>query len=286
MLILLAGDWHGNIDQGTWCLDLAVRRHVDRIFQVGDFGAWEHTTSGVEYLDSLEKRAAKRGVVVYWLDGNHDKWSDTMARYGDDRDSEGFVICRPHVRYAPRAHTWTWDNVRCMTLGGAYSVDKASRLEREQIERTRRLDRTNRYGAEYIDPEETLWFSEEELTDENVKAAMIQRMPDVSVLLTHDKPRRSNPQWNRKDFSECVPNQDRIQSVVDSLRPKLLVHGHLHYRYSDLLGYPDERNVQVVGLDADPDAAMFSGYSRYDNVILLALDPATGQVSTREISPP
>lgn len=286
MLILLAGDWHGNIDQATWCLDLAVRRHVGRVFQVGDFGAWEHKAHGVEYLDQLEKRAAERNVLVYWLDGNHDKWSLVMEKYADNRDDEGFVICRPHVRYAPRTHTWTWDTVRFMALGGAYSVDKAPRLEWEQTERRNRLDKTNRYGAEYVDPAGMYWFPEEELTNADVMAAMIQRMPDVAVLLTHDKPRRSNPQWNRKDFPECLPNQDRIQSVVDSLRPGLLVHGHLHYRYSDFLEYPNGHGVHVVGLDADPDAAMFPGYTRYNNVILLALDASDGRAIVREISPP
>lgn len=285
MKVLLTGDWHGNVNHARWVLDLAVKHGINRVFQLGDFGAWEHNHSGVEYFDQLEITCRRYDVTLYWLDGNHDKWSDTMARYGDHLDDEGFVICRPNVRYSPRGHRFTWDKVMFMTLGGAYSVDKQWRLDREMIERRRRLNRA-RYGASFIDPAETEWFSEEELTDEQVMDATASLEP-VDVLLTHDKPARSDPRWNRKDFQECLPNQLRIQQVIADLNPKLIVHGHLHHRYADQFATHGGRyQVTCVGLDADLDAADHPSYTRYDNVILLNLDPETGWLSLEEIIPP
>lgn len=285
MKLLLAGDWHGSVDQARWVLDLAIRCRVNRVFQLGDFGAWEHTPAGVVYLDRLNELYETAGVTLYWLDGNHDKWSLVMERYGENRDGEGFVIQRPAIRYSPRGHRFTWDRVTFLTMGGAYSVDKQWRLEREQVERRRRLDNHHRNGATFIDSAETLWFPEEELTEAQVTTAVINADP-VDILLTHDKPLASNPRWNRKDLLECLPNQTLIQYIVARLVPKLVVHGHLHYRYEDKIYVGDELHATVIGLDADPEAAEFPGYSRYDNVLSLNLDSETGWFSYERITPP
>ena len=42
MRILLAGDTHGNTTHVRYLIDVAVDQGCDRIFQLGDFGAWEH----------------------------------------------------------------------------------------------------------------------------------------------------------------------------------------------------------------------------------------------------
>lgn len=235
MKILLAGDTHGNASHIITLLDNAVKEGCDRIFQVGDFGAWEHVPSGVKYFNDVEKHAKLRGVTVYWLDGNHDKTSLVLEKYGDKKDEEGFLLCRPHVRYAPRGHRWTWAGKNFIALGGAYSVDKDYRLWLEN----------QRGGAG------TQWFPEEEMSDNDMDTIILGDSSPVDVMLTHDKPRASNPHWNRKDLEECWPNQDRIQRAVETLKPKLLVHGHLHYRYEDIIDNGNGKTL-VTGLDADP----------------------------------
>jgi hypothetical protein len=131
---------------------------------------------------------------------------------------------------------WEWAGKRFIALGGAYSVDKQYRLDVEEARRK---------------PAGTLWFPEEEMTDKDMTDYLMAAPQTVDFMFTHDKPLMSNPGWNRKDLKECHPNQARIQEAVDILRPHLIAHGHLHYRYDDTIDTPHGK-AQVLGLDADP----------------------------------
>lgn len=259
----MAGDTHGSIGHPQYLVRMAKKEECDRVFVLGDFGYWEHQREGVLFLDRLneyceeEKQRAKAAgyntyVTVYFLDGNHDKTSLLLKKYSE-RDDEGFIIVREHIRYAGRGHRWTWDDVRFISLGGAYSVDKAWRLDLEA-----------RYPGKYGGPE-SLWFPEEEMTDQDM-VDILQNTEPVDVMLAHDKPRGSVPGWNRKDLSECWPNQNRLQLAVRTLEPKVFLHGHLHYYYQQTMDYgnlnDEQRQVEVLGLNCDPDGADPKGYSK------------------------
>lgn len=271
--LLLAGDTHANTTHVRYLIDVAHQRGITRIFQLGDFGAWEHTTDGRDFFDNVSKYAHARGVTVYWLDGNHDKTSLVLDRYGDNPDAEGFLVCRDSLRYAPRGHRWTWYGTRFIALGGAYSTDKDWRLKQERAKAHALAEKAAQYGStKSTDTSGTLWFPEEELTDEQLSAALTDRTP-VDVMLTHDKPRASNPRWNRKNLPECYQNQDRIQEAVRVLRPRLLVHGHLHFPYRDRIRSAGEKWTTVIGLDADPVAMQQHwDYDKSDSWTVLCLD--------------
>jgi calcineurin-like phosphoesterase family protein len=257
--VLIAGDSHGNTGYLRTMIDRAVKHGADRIFQLGDMGYWEHEPSGVKFLNQVDAYAAKKGVTVYFLDGNHDKTSLLLKKY-NMHDNDGFIMVRPNIRYAPRGHRWTWDKVRFAAFGGAYSVDKQWRLD---LEKQRRRP-------------ESVWFPEEEMSDEDLDGFLTDTSL-VDVLLAHDKPRASAPKWNRKDVAGCWPNQDRIQRAAATLRPAWLFHGHLHYRYSDVIQLAGDVWCRVEGLDADPEAAM--GVSRTDSWVVLPLDVPVERVS-------
>lgn len=266
--VLLAGDTHGNTSHIRYLHDMADREGCEYIFQVGDFGYWPHTADGREFLAAVEKFSAKAGRVFYWEDGNHDKSSAVDHSVKDD---EGFVVISDHVRYAPRGHRWTWNGVRFIALGGAYSVDKQWRLDKETQKAAEVYFRQSRYGSSKPPhTAETLWFPEEELTDAELAQALADITP-VDVMLTHDKPRASNPRWNRKDLFECWPNQDRIQRAVMALQPNLLVHGHLHHPYKDQIRCGGDKWTTVVGLDCDPEGAELSSYRKQDSWTVLSL---------------
>lgn len=269
--VLLVGDLHGNTNHLRHLIDIADREQCSYLFQLGDFGYWPHTPDGRAYLRDCEKFAARAGQTIWWLDGNHDRSSliDLAVT-----DNEGFVIVSDHVRYAPRGHRWTWNGVRFIALGGAYSVDKQWRLQAEQAKASAAAEKRARYGyGKPVEAAGTLWFPEEELSDAELAAALTDPTP-VDVMLTHDKPRASNPAWNRKDIPECWPNQDRIQAAVRALRPALLVHGHLHYPYTDRIRSGDDSWTTVIGLDADPAAAAAErrNYDKKDSWEVLTLE--------------
>lgn len=272
MKILFAGDTHGNINHIRYLLDHASNNDCAAIFQLGDFGYWEHTNDGVQFLDQVSKLAHERLIPIYFLDGNHDKTSLLLNKY-QEQDSQGFTKIRSFVYYAPRGHRWTWGNTRFIALGGAYSVDKPDRLRMEEAKQ-RAVILKNSYrppsAQKSTDTSGTLWFPEEEMTDADMDQILSNTYP-VDVILAHDKPRASSPQWNRKDFPECLPNQDRLQKAVTTLKPKLFLHGHLHYRYKDVIRCGDDDQwTMVIGLDAD-SAASYST-DRRDSWIVINID--------------
>ncbi|MDI2126400.1 metallophosphoesterase family protein [Yinghuangia seranimata] len=285
MRILLAGDTHGNLGHLRLLLDVAAEAGADRIFQLGDFGYWEHEPAGVRFLDELHRSARSRGVTVYFLDGNHDKTGLLLERYGDRADTEGFLAVRGRVRYAPRGHHWTWDGTTFLAFGGALSLDKDWRLAEEERRHKKAARKegfrqaAGRPPGDVADFAGTLWFPEEEATDaetDAVLAAARTALPDgVDVLLTHDKPRATKPEFNRKDDERCFPNQDRVQALVDALHPDLVAHGHLHYRYTEQLpGGPGLDPVQVEGLAADPQVSWdVPGYRVADSWLVLEVEP-------------
>lgn len=256
MRVLLAGDVHGNGSHAGYLTSKAAAHGAQYVLQVGDFGYWEHWADGVKFLDGLNRYAARMGVTWVFIDGNHDKVSLLLARY-TDTDADGFVKVRDRIRYAPRGHRWTWEGTRFLALGGAYSVDKANRLAREAKLRTSAARREQFRQAAGHPPKPVRdyaghqWFPEEEMSDDDLRTILADSSP-VDVIVAHDKPRATNPPLDTKTDPNCLQNQDRIQAAARLLRPKLLVHGHLHLRYTDWIRAGDGSWVRVEGLDCDP----------------------------------
>lgn len=261
--IVFGGDTHGDIGQVRWLLGKAVAEKAQAVFVLGDFGIWNHVDGGA-FTDSVSAASLNAGIPVYFLPGNHENY-DLLEEWEEenDRDADGFVVVAPGVLYSPRAHRWTWSGVRFLSLGGAYSVDKAGRVYGDRIGMQaaqavkaagqwlpKRYEYLLRHDGRWS------WWPQEEISDAERDAAMAGG--PVDVMLTHDKPLASRPDWNRKDIAECRPNQMQIQKVVDAVRPKLLLHGHLHYAYTDTI---ESTGTLVQGLDCDPGSSSSSGGS-------------------------
>lgn len=278
MRLLILGDTHGHLPWlESYVYPLAGRLEVDGIVQVGDFGYWEHFPDGVQFLDDLSQLATDHEIPLYWLHGNHDKHSLALERYGDKLTEDGFLTCRPGVHYIRQGKAWEWEGVSMRAFGGAYSVDKDYRLNLE-AERYRRAVQKESYRAQAGETPRpvastagTLWFPEEEMSDEDMTRLLAEDSAPVDIVFSHDKPRGSNPGWNRKDFPECWPNQDRLQHALVKLQPKLWLHGHLHYAYEDNVRCgDDDRYTRVIGLGPDNDAAP-PGWQRTDSWGVLEL---------------
>ena len=268
--LLVAGDAHGVTAHVDHLLRVAAREDCGWVFVVGDFGYWEHTHDGRRFLDKVDRRAAQAAVRVAFCDGNHDNLALLRERY-DDRDGDGLVVVRENIRYAPRGHRWTWGSTRLLAAGGAASLDKDRRLaaERRRTQQAALKAAAHRReeGPQPRDHAGTLWFPGEELTDVETDRIIAAGGP-VDLLLTHDKPRESAPSFNRKAVEAAYPNQDRIQRIVDALRPTRLVHGHLHVRYTETL----PGGTVVDGLTCDPVAGLgLPGYRVEDSWLAVDL---------------
>lgn len=241
--ILLAGDTHGDIKHCLYLLNMAEKQGIQTIFQLGDFGYWEHNAEGKAFLDHLARFLADHELDWYWLDGNHE--NHTLLRSTYPPRADGLVEIRPRLTYVPRATRWVWGGVQFLAIGGAYSIDKGSRIMR--------MDTRNRRYKEYGSKKKCeLWWPEETITDDEV-ALCVDGGP-VDVVLSHDVPSMVNMQFHFrvvggtffKADTSTIMNRDRLQRVFDALRPAWWFHGHYHIPYTERLDL-----CSFEGLDAN-----------------------------------
>jgi len=225
--LLVAGDTHGNYLHWKNVLLPAAREHqVDGIVQLGDFGYWPLTGEGLNYLAWLSAELDDDDLQVIFVDGNHE---DHKALRQLPARPDGFVEVTDRILWAPRGQRWTWQGVRFLALGGAYSIDRHDR----------KLD-SGRWG----------WFKEEVITPEQAKLAIAGGPADV--LLTHDAPLGALPQVTTYGPVKFLPgvqqSAGRGREVADATKPKLLLHGHWHqFQKVRLPGQATE----VIGLSTD-----------------------------------
>lgn len=290
--LLIIGDCHGNTRFLTeYLYPIAGAIGAGAIVQCGDMGYWEHEPAGVDFLDATADAAKRFDIPLYFLRGNHDKLSLLLAKY-TDRTAEGFIRVRSQVNYIPDGHVWTWAGKRFRAFGGAYSIDKGVRLHFERKRWEERYEREQRRTLLGLEPRPvpstagTLWFPEEQLTEEEFDALMLADRDPVDFIFSHDKPRSADCGIPLKDEPECLPNQDRLQRALLTHKPALWMHGHLHHFYSTYvrnddgdLGASVEGWTNVVGLDCD-DRAAGRGYKPSRAWAVLDIDKATPYLLT------
>lgn len=269
MKILTIGDTHG--DLSSLCniaLPQAAKHNINLIIQVGDFGYWEHFEDGQRFLNKLSKHLVRRGITLWWLDGNHENHPMLWDKYTADPDNNGFMEIRENLWYMPRGSVFTLDNVRFLVLGGAFSIDKESRLVREMIHRGHKPFSVHEGDSSIRqwekDGDHTQWWPTEMITDVDVNVAIQNALEagPIDVMLTHDCPTNiSIPGIHSVDkwkYPQTWENRDRLQEVFDAVQPKLLVHGHYHTAYTGRIPLKEEGwGCRVEGLANDG----FQGFS-------------------------
>lgn len=273
MRVLIAGDTHGNTGWfRSYLFPVAMVTQADAVIVVGDFGAWEHMPAGVRFMDDVDSLAARAGVTLYWLHGNHDKWSHTVAKYGmEDGINDFFISCRENVFYIPQGLSWNWLGTRFRSFGGAYSIDRSWRLKAEREEYNRLLREARHKVDTVLSQEGTLWFPEEEMTDSEMEDLLRVDSGQKDIVLSHDKPLSAKPDWDRKDLPRCVPNQLRLERALRAHKPRWWIHGHLHHHYMDTLSGPDWQTT-VIGLDPDNKAAESQNWKRENTWVQVDLN--------------
>lgn len=236
MRILISGDSHADYMHLTSIQSKMEKFECDLAFVVGDFGFWPRDKAGIKFLN----RVSSLDFPVYFIDGNHED-HDILDRNLEGYDFTDFIEVHPNCFFAPRGFRWEWDDVKFMSLGGAYSVDRARRVK-------------------FID-----WFPRELIDREDVINCLHdQRSNDptasnkVDIMLTHDVPSMvdlakvfitssgenlSHKYWFEE---ETEINRNRIQAVVDAVQPELIIHGHWHHTYTEIV-----QGIKVIGLNCN-----------------------------------
>lgn len=230
---MIAGDTHMNPVHIVDTLFTAARdSDTHKIFVVGDFGYWPRKSDGQWFLDAIDKVLPALDATLYFLDGNHEDHHALRDLQDRNEDSEGFWRIRENVRYAPRGHRWTWNDVDFLSLGGAFSIDRNWR----------------RVGESF--------FFEETIDPEDVERAKGDK---VNIMLTHDVPAGidiervmiANMRYGFHKINESYRNTMYVREVLDNVHPELLIHGHYHLKYQQVL---DNDYTTVVGLSCDGSA--------------------------------
>jgi predicted phosphodiesterase len=238
--MLVLGDTHGNLEILQGACRFAKRNDCDRIVQVGDWGYVSPGKKG-NRLNAVSHKVREFGLQMFFLDGNHE-WYGKMEELGMDLDATEMVEIAEAVTYLPRGLTWEWDGVTFMSLGGAYSIDQ---------------DGLSKWFDYW--PQETLTY------------AQGQRAIDaghVDVMLTHDAPdgirvldemldRSSDhwrdlmgAKWHFKHRPQSLAHRKFLRAVTDEVQPRVLIHGHYHWRYEDVL-HGDDYATKIIGLAHD-----------------------------------
>lgn len=226
--IAIAGDWHADTDYAVAAIEHAAKRDATVLIHLGDFG-YQFTD---RYLNSLNDALDRCGIVLGFVDGNHENFDRLLSWHVD---ADGLRHLRDRIVHLPRAFRWQWSQTRCLALGGAYSIDRFLRTPGHS------------------------WWPQECLTAEQARDAATGGPADV--MFCHDCPAglavpdaaREQLGFPAKELRRSQLYRVRLRSVVDAVRPLRLWHGHFHHRYQSVLCGDRYRTVvDGLGKNGDP----------------------------------
>lgn len=230
-LVLLAGDWHGNVNWAQRIISQLPYLLPDEakplILHLGDFGIW-HGKQGLEYRMRVSVALEAMDAELWFVDGNHEN-HELLADYAKNSTTEdGRVFISPRIYHLPRNYRFELSGRTFHALGGAVSVDKV--LRREGVD----------------------WWPDEALTAEEAATACEGISPDV--VLAHDAPQcvpfafgPPPKAWATEDLHKAQLHRELLQKVTDCMSPALWVHGHYHVRQN----WTSPEGTRYVGLDKD-----------------------------------
>lgn len=233
MKFIVAGDTHGSVKAVREKIDFAARHGAKRVLVVGDWGHWPGL-GGIKFLDDCQSYAAKQGVTIYVLGGNHEWWPDWLEKVHSPnalKDESGFVYIRSNILYAPKVLFWRWGGKQMGIAAGAVSIDKQYRTEGKD------------------------WWPEEEFDEGSLNSVLKYKGPKVDYWMTHDCSDHTSGQHNWLVHQKSKEGRQRIDTALAHLKPRHHFHGHMHNKY-----YWDNRAVHngefstiTVGLECNSD---------------------------------
>lgn len=208
-VIGIAGDWH---IQTEWALVAIQKMHsnnIHHIFHLGDFG-FDESNQGKEYVTEIDKLLQQYNMFIFVTLGNHENYN-IIEQYEEIKGMPGCVRRNENSRIIvlPRGYTWTINNKKFMSFGGANSFDK----EYQSLQGT--------------------WFPQEQITDADVENG--QKTGKVDILFSHEIPTGINifqqsTQRKIPAHTQAYINESRIQmkKLTDIIKPDIHFHGHYH----------------------------------------------------------
>ena len=239
MRVGLMGDMHGNAAALLHASAQFRAADIDIIVQVGDLGIWPGAKAREMWVE-INGVLARAGQTLLVAPGNHDDYDQIDALRPD---ADGWLRFTSRVWLAPRGHRTTLGDKSVLWLGGAGSVDRTWRVQREQ----------EALGAR------RLWWPQEALTAEDVARAIAPGHADIMVC--HDAPlgvksieetlaAKGPSGFEQADLEYAHESREWLDSVFATVKPSLLVHGHFHFPVDEVV-CRDGFEARIFGLDAE-----------------------------------
>lgn len=256
--VLLLGDVHGDRRFLDRAITAAKDAECGAVLQLGDFGYWPNHRS---YLDDegsivmIRKGDTVIGMTeelphvvddydfpVYFIDGNHE-YHPGLLEFSD-----WVTEIRKNLFYIKRGALLEIGRRNVLCVGGAYSIDRLSRIKYES------------------------WFPEEVVTNADVETAMEIRKT-VHAVLTHDCPFLLQDIESNSIHTEGLANRAQLDALLGRHRPRWWFFGHYHRWYMRTLGLT---STNFVGLphnkDKKPRALVFDFEKMEPEGVVYVLD--------------
>lgn len=234
--IVLLGDTHGAVGAHRRATQAAHDAGTKVIVQLGDWGLWNHTQWGMNFIDTVSAWLEQEDCWLFWIKGNHENHDLLLnsvqngVRYPDCP-----VEVAPRIWHLPNGTYFSIGEMSFLVCGGAVSVDKAWRTE----------------GVD--------WWRDEEITYGDLLHCTRPEIDVVDVLLSHDAPSHvpldtlldsHHFSLGHKLDNESAGQRKLLAELCDAVQPQFVFHGHYH-NYHDTLVNADGYDMRVIGLDRE-----------------------------------
>lgn len=210
-MVYLTGDIHGDPERVVqFCLSMKPRR-TDTIILLGDVAA---NYTGGQRDEWVKQTLEKLKINILCIHGNHEMRPSTIDNYKLREWRGGMVWYEeafPHLLFAKDGEIYTIEGKSYLAIGGAYSVDKYYRLERN-------------YG----------WWSDEQPSEEIKRyvESQIDEVKCVDYVLSHTCPFKYEPREAFLNFIDQSTVDDSTERWLDTIEEKLEYRlwfcGHWH----------------------------------------------------------
>ena len=188
-MVYITGDIHGEVYRVSEMIEKYEITPNDVIVILGDVGMNYY---GNKYGDRRNKKRLNNfGIPILCIHGNHEMRPETLITYREEPWMGGTVYFEeefPNLFFAKDGEIYDLEGIKAIAIGGAYSVDKWYRLQRN-----------------------IHWFPNEQPSVE-IKTRVEKKLDDlgwqIDAVLTHTCPYGYIP---REAFMSCVD-----QSTVDN----------------------------------------------------------------------
>ena len=239
-MILITGDIHGEVHRVAEAVTRFGLGSNDTVVLLGDVGMNYY---GNKHGDRHRKqRLNKLGVTMFCIHGNHEMRPETLITYHEAEWHGGIVYVEdefPNLLFAKDGEVYDIGGKKAIVIGGAYSVDKWYRLQRDLN-----------------------WFPDEQPSAE-IKARVEQKLGElgwkVDFVWTHTCPEKYTP---REAFLSGI-SQDTVdistEQWLDTIEDRLEYgawycgHWHINKRVDRvhflMESYEEIQTEEAVGHD-------------------------------------